>query len=68
MNEEVLNMSVRKFLKKLGVQSQRELEQAIREAVRTGRLQGKERLPVRAQISLPAVGLTFEVDGTIELA
>ncbi len=68
MNEEVLNMSVRKFLKKLGVQSQRELEQAIREAVRAGRLEGKERLPVRAQISLPAVGLTFEVDGTIELA
>jgi len=49
MNEEVLNTSVRKFLKKLGVTAQREIEKAVREAVATGRLKDGDRLPANRQ-------------------
>jgi hypothetical protein len=44
MNEDALNVSVRKFLKKVGVTSQREIEQAVRTAVSSGRLKGNEKL------------------------
>ena len=36
MNEEALNMSLRKFLKVVGVTSQQEIEKAIRAAVADG--------------------------------
>ena len=68
MDEEALNTSVRKFLKKLGVNAQREIEKAVRDAVASGRLKGSERLPVKAVITLGGVDLKFETDGDIELA
>jgi len=66
MNEDALNGSVRKFLKKVGVTAQREIEKAVREAVSTGRLK-EVSLPAKAMIRLDGVGLSFEIDGTIEL-
>jgi hypothetical protein len=68
MNEEALNISVRKFLKKLGVTAQREIEKAVRDAVASGRLRDGERLPARAVITLGGIDLKFEIDGDIELA
>ena len=68
MNEEALNISVRKFLKKLGVTAQREIENAVRDAVAKGRLKGSERLPARAVVTLGGIDLKFEIDGDIELA
>ena len=47
MNEDVLNVSVRKFLKKVGITSQREIEQAVRAAVSGGKLKGNEALPAK---------------------
>ena len=44
MDEEVLNIQVRKFLKKVGIQSQREIEQAVKDQMRKGTLTGKENL------------------------
>jgi hypothetical protein len=67
MNEDVLNMSLRKFLKKVGVTAQREMERAIREALDDGRLKGDERLKAMVRLSLPGVGLEVPIDGTIEL-
>ncbi|MFL5031368.1 MAG: DUF6494 family protein [Xanthobacteraceae bacterium] len=67
MNEDALNTSVRKFLKKLGVTAQREIEKAVREAVSTGRLKGREALPAKAIVTVEAIGLSFEIDGAIEL-
>jgi hypothetical protein len=67
MNEDVLNMSLRKFLKKVGVTAQREMEKAIREALDDGRLKGDERLKAMVRLSLPGVGLEVPIDGTIEL-
>src|SRR5262245_23921881 len=67
MNEEVLNTSVRKFLKKLGVTAQREIEKAVRDAVSSGRLKGRAPLPAKAAITVGGIALSFEVDGAIEL-
>ena len=66
MNEDALNTSVRKFLKKVGVTSQREIEKAVRDAVASGRLKG-DALPAKATIKVEALGLTFDIDGAIEV-
>jgi hypothetical protein len=58
MDEDVFNMEVRKFLKKVGVASQREIENVVREAVKTGRLAGKERLRARMKLEVDDVQLT----------
>jgi hypothetical protein len=67
MNEEVLNVSVRKFLKKVGVTSQREIEQSIRAAVSSGRLKGSETLPAKVSLTIEGIGLALQIEGAIEL-
>ena len=67
MNEDVFNTSIRKFLKEIGVTSQREIEKAVRAAVATGALKGKETLKAKMTLTLDGVGLRHEVDGKIEL-
>lgn len=62
MKEETFNMGVRKFLKKVGVTAQREIERSVDEGIETGRLQGNETL--RARVTLHVDGL--ELDHTIE--
>jgi hypothetical protein len=68
MNEDALNTSVRKFLKKLGVTAQREIEMAVRDAAAKGRLTGSEPLPAKAVVTLGGVDLRIEIDGDIEFA
>jgi predicted lactoylglutathione lyase len=67
MNEEVLNSSLRKYLKTVGVTSQREIEKAIRAAVASGRIKGNEALKAKMVLTIGEVGLNHEVDGVIEL-
>jgi hypothetical protein len=67
MNEDVFNTSLRKFLKKVGVTSQREIEKAVRDAVEAGRLKGNEKLPARMVLTLDGVNLSYEVTDEIEL-
>jgi hypothetical protein len=67
MNEDVFNTSLRGFLKKVGITSQREIEKAVREAVEAGRLKGHEKLPAKMVLTLGGVGLTHEVAAEIEL-
>ncbi len=67
MNEEVLNTSLRKFLKTVGVTSQREIEKAIRTAVADGRLKGNETLSAQMVLTIGKVGLNHKIEGTIEL-
>ena len=67
MDDDVFNMSMRKFLKKVGVTSQREIEQAIRAAVADGRLAGSEKLEVAVRLTIGAADLDVTIDGTIEL-
>ena len=67
MNEEALNVSVRKFLKKVGITSQREIEQAVRGAVSGGKLKGNEALPAKMVLTIEGVSLSVEIEGAIEL-
>jgi hypothetical protein len=67
MNEEMLNTSVRKFLKKVGVTSQREIEEAERAAVSSGRLKGTEVPPAKVKLSVGGIDLFVEIEGSVEL-
>jgi Family of unknown function (DUF6494) len=67
MNEDVFNMSIRKFLKKVGVTAQRSIEGAIRESLSTGLLKGNEKLPVKVTLTIGRIDLNVVVDGDIEL-
>jgi 3-oxoacyl-[acyl-carrier-protein] synthase III len=67
MNEDKLNGSLRRFLKTVGVTSQREIEKAIREAVQSGKLKGNERLPAKVVLTVAGASLTHEVNGDLEL-
>ncbi len=68
MNEDVFNMSLRKFLKKVGVTGQRAIEEAVRDAVAAGKLKGSEKLPAEMTLTLGGTGLKLVIDGEIELA
>ena len=67
MNEEVFNMELRKFLKKVGVTSQREIEQAVRTAIDAGTLKGTEKLKVKATLTIEGLPLAQDIDGEISL-
>lgn len=68
MDEEIFNMQLRKFLKHVGVTSQREIEQAVRDALADGRLTGGETVKARVVLSIEALGVSHTIDGEIELA
>ena len=65
MNEDAFNMSVRKFLKKVGVTAQREIEQAVRDAEAAGKLKSVA-MPAKATFTVGGVNVTFDVTGEIE--
>ena len=67
MDEDKFNIELRKFLKKLGITSQREIEGAVRKAVEGGRLKGSESLPVKATVTIEALDMETVVDGEIRL-
>jgi len=67
MNEDAFNTSLRGFLKKVGITSQREIEKAVRDAVAAGRLKGNEKLPAKMVLSIGGVSLVHEITGDIEL-
>jgi len=68
MDEDRFNIEVRKFLKEVGITSQREIERAVREALASGRIKGNENLPVSARIVIEGVGLEHQVEGKIALS
>ncbi|HET9983425.1 MAG TPA: DUF6494 family protein [Longimicrobiales bacterium] len=67
MDEERFQTDVRRFLKKFGVTSQREIEDAVRQAVESGALVGDERLRVEAIVTIQGVPEPIVVDGEIAL-
>ena len=67
MNEDVFNASLREFLKKVGITSQREIEKSVRDGVASGRLKGNEKLPAKMVLTLGGVSLTYEIADEIEL-
>lgn len=67
MNEDTFNMSLRKFLKKVGVTSQREVEQMVLKDIESGKLKGNEKLDAKVILKISEIGLETEIDGKIEL-
>ena len=67
MDEEVFNLEIRKFLKQVGVTSQRVVEEAVREAIRSGKLKGGETLTAHVRLTVEGLGVSHDVDGKIRL-
>jgi hypothetical protein len=67
MNEDTFNMQIRKFLKKVGVTSQREIEKAVSDALEAGHLKGDEKLPASMTLEMPSLGVRLKIDGEILL-
>ena len=67
MNEETLNLSIRKFLKTVGVNSQREIEQAIAKAMTAGAIGGAESFPAKMTLEVAGLKLKVEFAGDIVL-
>jgi hypothetical protein len=65
MNEDRFNMDIRKFLKVVGVTSQREIETAVRGALAKGQLAEGAVLKPRVTLSIPEIGLEHVIDGEI---
>jgi hypothetical protein len=68
MDDEAFNMSIRKFLKVVGVSSQREIEQAVAKALQDGSLQGNETLPATMTLEVAGLKLRVQFDGEVKLA
>jgi hypothetical protein len=67
MNEEKFNMSLRKFLKMVGVTSQQHIEKAVRDGIASGKIKGNEKLPAKIVLTVGGVNLNYEVKGDLEL-
>jgi len=67
MNEDTFNLSVRKFLKMVGVNSQREIEHAVAKAVASGAIAGTESFPAKVTLEVPEVKLKVEFEDLIRL-
>ena len=68
MDEEVLNLSVRKFLKQVGVTSQREIEKVIRESVLNGDIDQNSVCKVSMQLTIDVSDKPLIIDGEILLS
>lgn len=66
-DEDKFNMEVRKFLKKVGITSQREIEQAVRAGLESGKLSGREHFKAQVTLEIADLGVTVKIDGDIAL-
>jgi len=67
MNDEVFNLSIRKFLKMVGVNSQREIEQAVAKAIASKAISGTETFPAKVSLEIAGLSLQVNFDGEIQL-
>jgi hypothetical protein len=67
MDQETFNLSIRKFLKMVGVNSQREIEHAVQQALAAQRIKGEESFAAKVTLEIPALGLKVPFDGEIKL-
>ncbi len=67
MNDNTFNMEIRKFLKTVGVTSQREIEKTVDVAINSSRIQGNETLQVQVTLEIGEIGLNTTIQGTLAL-
>ena len=68
MDDEQFNISIRKYLKKVGITSQREIENAVRSAIDDQSIRGDENLDVKVRLSIDGLNLSVEINGEISLS
>jgi hypothetical protein len=67
MNEETFNLSIRKFLKMVGINSQREIERAVQAALDARQISGSESFPAKVTLEVPGLSIRATFDGDIKL-
>ena len=67
MNEETFNLSIRKFLKMVGINSQRAIEQAVAKAIADGAIVGTEAFPAKVTLEVSGLKLKVDFDGEVRL-
>lgn len=67
MNEESLNMQIRKFLKKVGISSQREIERAVRDAVDSNKVNAGDKIPVTMTLTMDSLGVSLMIEDEIRI-
>jgi hypothetical protein len=67
MNEEALNLSIRKFLKTVGINSQREIEHAVAKAAADGTIKGTESFPATMTLEIAGLKVNVKFSGDIAL-
>lgn len=67
MDDEAFNISIRKFLKMVGVSSQREIEHAVARALEERAIAGSEAFPAKMTLEIPGLRLRVDFDGEIRL-
>lgn len=67
MNEDTFNLQIRKFLKRVGIQSQRQIELAVRDAIESGQLSGSETLNAKVQLTVDGIDVDHTIEDTIAL-
>lgn len=67
MNEDTFNKDIRKFLKRVGITSQREIEKAVWARLEKGELKGNEHFPVSMRLDIKALDLSISIDDEIAL-
>ena len=68
MDEETFNLSIRKFLKMVGINSQREIERAVQSAISTSAIDGSETFPAKVTLEVPGLNIRVAFDGEIKLS
>ena len=67
LNEDVFNMQIRKFLKRVSITSQREIEQAVRAAIAAGSLPADWHVQVQMQLTISGLDVVVQIDDTLDL-
>jgi len=67
MNEETFNLSIRKYLKMVGINSQREIEHAVAKGISAGRIKGTESFPATVRLQIAGLNIDVKFDGEIKL-
>lgn len=67
MDQETFNLSIRKFLKMVGINSQREIEQAVATALANGKIKGTEAFPARVTLVVAGLAIDVSFDGEVRL-
>ena len=67
MNEEKFNISIRKFLKNVGITSQRKIEEKVREQNQQGKLMQSKKIKISAKLYSKDLDLDEEINGEVEI-